>query len=157
MAFTLLNVLAPLVLVAVAVAWVFLRSRPDLRSPSRLRVVRYAALAAVLLVSTQAFAWLRRATVEEPADFRFINRGELTTLDPNRMSWMQDIRTGYALWEGLYMLDPITIDPVPGAAERIETSDDQLTWTFHIRKTAKWSNGDPVTSNDFLFAWRRML
>src|SRR5687768_14742094 len=106
MAFTLLNVLAPLILLAVAVFWVFLRTRPDLRNASNLRRVRIASLLAMLLVCTQAFAWLRRAGVEEPADFSFINRGELTTLDPNRMSWMQDIRVGYALWEGLYILEP---------------------------------------------------
>lgn len=157
MTFTLLNVLAPIVLLAVAVLWVFLRTRPDLRSPSNVRLIRFASLLAMLLVCTQAFAWLRRATVDTPADFAFINRGELTTLDPNRMSWMQDIRVGYALWEGLYMLDPQTLDPVPGAAERVDVSDDQLTWTFRMRKNGKWSNGDAVTSHDFMFAWRRML
>src|SRR3954465_5677241 len=157
MAFTLLNVLAPIVLLAVAALWVFLRSRPDLRSLSNVRLIRCASMLAVLLVCGQAFAWLRRASVDTPADFRFINRGGLTTLDPNRMSWMQDIRVGYALWEGLYMLDAQTLDPVPGAAEKVDVSDDQLTWTFHMRKNGKWSNGDPVTSADFVFAWRRML
>src|SRR5262249_1244893 len=46
--------------------------------------------------------------------------------------------------------------PVPGIAERWETSPDGLTWTFHLRK-ARWSDGRPVTAGDFVFAWRRLL
>jgi oligopeptide transport system substrate-binding protein len=47
-------------------------------------------------------------------------------------------------------------EPVPGAAERWDVSPDGLTWTFHLRKHV-WSDGVPVTSQDFLFAWRREL
>jgi len=41
--------------------------------------------------------------------FAFINRGDNKSLDPNNMSWMQDIRLAYGLWEGLYTLDPLTL------------------------------------------------
>ena len=44
---------------------------------------------------------------------------------------------------------------VPALAEKIEASDDGMTYTFTLRD-AKWSNGDPVTANDFVFAWRRI-
>jgi len=47
-------------------------------------------------------------------------------------------------------------EPVPGAAERWETSPDGLTWTFHLRDH-QWSDGQPVTAGDFVFAWRRIL
>jgi len=94
---------------------------------------------------------------ESPADFTFVNRGEVSTLDPNKMSWLQDIRIAYAIWEGLYALDPATLEPAPGAAERVDVSEDKKTWTFHLRPDGKWQNGDPVTSADFVFAWRRML
>ena len=87
----------------------------------------------------------------------FINRGELGTLDPKAMSWMQDIRIAYGLWEGLYRIDPATIKPVPGAADKIDVSADKKTYTFHLRDGGRWSNGDPVTSADFAFAWQRML
>ena len=44
---------------------------------------------------------------------------------------------------------------VPAIAESYDLSEDGLTYTFHLRD-AKWSNGDPVTANDFVFAWRRI-
>lgn len=103
-----------------------------------------------------AFAW-SSSTRADRADFTFINRGEIGTLDPNRMSWVQDIRVGYGLWEGLYSLDPQTLRPIPGVAERIDVTDGDTRYTFHLRRTARWSSGDPVTAKDFIFAWRRML
>ena len=44
---------------------------------------------------------------------------------------------------------------IPALAETTDVSDDGCTWTFHLRDT-KWSNGTPVTANDFVFAWRRI-
>jgi oligopeptide transport system substrate-binding protein len=117
-----------------------------------MRVSSLLRVALLLLVCVPA-----SLLAQQKADFIFVNRGDVGTLDPNRMSWMQDIRIGYALWEGLYALDPQTLDPIPGAAEKIDISDDTLTYTFHMRSNGKWSNGDPVTAGDFVFAWRRML
>ena len=47
-------------------------------------------------------------------------------------------------------------EPVPGIAEKWEISEDGLVWTFYLRD-AEWENGDPVTANDFKFAWIRAL
>ncbi|MBZ7964960.1 ABC transporter substrate-binding protein [Campylobacter sp. 2457A] len=47
--------------------------------------------------------------------------------------------------------------PAPGVALTWSHSDDYKTWTFNLRKDAKWSNGDKVTANDFVFAWRRLV
>jgi oligopeptide transport system substrate-binding protein len=91
------------------------------------------------------------------ADFAFVNRGDHNTLDLNDMSYMQDIRIAYALWEGLYTLDPQTLQPILGTADRVHVSPDKCVYTFHIRDTARWSNGDPVVAGDFLFEWKRML
>jgi oligopeptide transport system substrate-binding protein len=118
---------------------------------------RLLAIPLVLLLMTAgAMVWSGSAAGQR-ADFTFINRGENKCLDPNCMSWMQDIRIAYALWEGLYALDSKTLSPVPGTADRIEISPDKTVFTFHIRDDARWSNGDPVRAADFLFAWRRML
>jgi oligopeptide transport system substrate-binding protein len=57
---------------------------------------------------------------------------------------------------GLYRLDPDQ-QPIPDMAEGVEISDDQLTYTFTLRDGIKWSNGDPVTSQDFKYAWLRAL
>jgi oligopeptide transport system substrate-binding protein len=73
------------------------------------------------------------------------------------MSWLHDIRLAYGLWEGLYTLDPKTLQLIPGTADKIDISDDQTVYTFHIRSTARWTSGDPVTPDNFIFAWRRML
>jgi len=60
-----------------------------------------------------------------------------------------------AVFDGLYSLNAEgEIDPL--MAESYEVSADGLTYTFHIRE-AFWSNGDPVTANDFVFSWRRLV
>ncbi|WP_162606420.1 peptide ABC transporter substrate-binding protein [Jiangella asiatica] len=46
---------------------------------------------------------------------------------------------------------------MPGVAAEWEISDDLLTFTFHLRRNAKWSNGDPVTAHDFEWNWKRLL
>ncbi len=58
------------------------------------------------------------------------------------------------LFEGLTYAAPEGIQP--GVAETWETSEDGLTWTFHLRKDAKWSDGEPVTAHNFAYSWRRM-
>jgi oligopeptide transport system substrate-binding protein len=58
--------------------------------------------------------------------------------------------------EGLYRLDE-NARPVPAQAEKVDISEDGLTYTFTLRDGIKWSNGDPVTSQDFKYAWLRAL
>jgi oligopeptide transport system substrate-binding protein len=57
---------------------------------------------------------------------------------------------------GLYRLDANT-KPVPDMAESVDISEDGLNYTFTLRDGIKWSNGDPVTSEDFKYAWLRVL
>ena len=54
--------------------------------------------------------------------------------------------------DGLTQMDPDGA-AIPALAESWDISEDGLTWTFHLRD-AKWANGDPVTANDFVFAWK---
>ncbi len=61
-----------------------------------------------------------------------------------------------AINEGLYRLDENT-EPQPAQAESVEISDDQLTYTFTLRDGIQWSNGDPVTAEDFRYAWLKAL
>lgn len=101
-------------------------------------------------------------TLDRPlpkADVTFLNRGDVTTLDLQRMSWMQDLRVGAALYEGLVVNDIFSpgMDKKPGVAERWEISPDGITYTFHLRENAKWSNGEPLTAKDFVYSWRRAM
>ena len=93
------------------------------------------------------------------ADFTFINKGDVATLDIQRMSWLQDLRVGRLLFEGLVQQD--VFDPdytiIPAAAESWSVTPDGLTYTFHLRPDLKWSNAEPLRASDFLFAWRRLL
>ena len=89
--------------------------------------------------------------------FTFIDRGNIITLDINQMSYMQDFRVMYAIREGLYSYNPVDAKPIPALATATAVSDDKRTWTFTLRDDAKWSNGDAVTSADFVFSWRLML
>jgi oligopeptide transport system substrate-binding protein len=105
-----------------------------------------------------AMVWSGAADNSDRADFAFINRGDNRSIDPLGMSWMQDIRLAYALWEGLYALDPVTLKPILGTADSAQVDPQTHTiWTFHIRPDARWSNGDPVVAGDFIFSWRRFL
>lgn len=61
-----------------------------------------------------------------------------------------------AAFEGLTSLDE-NDRPIPGVAESWDISPDQLTYTFHLRQDAKWSDGQPVTAKDFDYAWKRAL
>ncbi|GAB5413591.1 MAG: ABC transporter substrate-binding protein [Congregibacter sp.] len=62
-----------------------------------------------------------------------------------------------ALFEGLAVKNPYTLEPEPGVAESWEFSDDGRVITFHINPTARWSNGDPVTAEDYVWSWMRAL
>lgn len=58
--------------------------------------------------------------------------------------------------EGLYTLDAAG-SAVPAIATGYDLSEDGLTYTFHLREDAAWDNGTPVTANDFVYAWRRLV
>ena len=53
--------------------------------------------------------------------------------------------------------DPQDLHPIPGVASKWEISPDRMTYTFFLRSEARWSNGDPVTAQDFVDSWRRIL
>lgn len=72
------------------------------------------------------------------------------TMDGTSAHVMQNI------FEGLYVLDDQD-QPIPAVAKSFKRSEDGKKYTFDLRKDAKWSNGDSVTANDFMFAWRRAV
>lgn len=88
---------------------------------------------------------------------RISQRNEPTDLDPATASLPDEFFIIRALSEGLVSPSPEGGTPVPAAAERWELSADQLTYTFHLRPTATWSNGEPVTAADFVASYQRVL
>ncbi len=77
------------------------------------------------------------------------------TLDPVKASLTSEAAIIRELMEGLAGNAPDG-SPIPGMATAWETSSDGLTWTFHLRP-ALWSDGSPVTADDFVFSFRRTL
>ena len=97
-------------------------------------------------------------TPAAPAVEQVLHRGngaEPETLDPAKSTGVTESNIQYELLEGLttYAADG---EVIPGVAEKWDLSDDGKTYTFHLRDS-KWSNGDPVTAEDFVYAWRRVL
>lgn len=85
------------------------------------------------------------------------NVAEPRDLDPHVITSNSELAIVTALLEGLTVSDPKDCQPIPGVAERWDASGDGLTWTFHLRAGARWSNGDAVTAHDFVYAWKRAL
>lgn len=121
-------------------------------------------LAVAIVLPVAGIVWSLTASRMAPADFTFNNATEIKTIDPALVNGQPEGRIVNSLFEGLVRLDPEHRLPVtggaeewPGVAERWEISDDQLTYTFYLRKDAKWSNGDPVTAEDYHYSLRRFL
>ena len=85
------------------------------------------------------------------------NGTEPQDLDPHVVTGVPESKILMALLEGLVIRHPNGLSPLPGIAEKWNVSNDGKTYTFFLRDNAIWSNGDPVTANDFVYSWRRML
>lgn len=79
-----------------------------------------------------------------------------STLDQHRTTTVQEAHLLDDLYEGLVTLDAKGA-VIPGVAKSWAVSPDGLTYIFQLRDDAKWSNGDPVTTDDFLFSFRRIM
>ena len=85
------------------------------------------------------------------------NGSEPKDIDPHLVTGVTEHNIISALLEGLVAEDPKTLEPIPGSASSWDISDDGLTFTFHLRPNAEWSNGDALTAEDFVFSYQRML
>jgi oligopeptide transport system substrate-binding protein len=85
------------------------------------------------------------------------NASEPRDLDPNTAVSVTESTILGSLFEGLTAFTPDCRDVVPGAAERWDVSADGRVYTFHLRAGLRWSNGQPLTSADFLYSFRRLI
>jgi oligopeptide transport system substrate-binding protein len=113
----------------------------------------FATLLSALILTTACTA--KAPDTDAATTLRIGNNGEPLTLDPSKSNLVQEDRIMEGLYEGLTVLDPAA-KPIPGMAESWSISEDKLTWTFKLRD-AKWSDGVPVTANDFVASFRRLF
>ncbi len=125
----------------------------------KLKTVLSGVSLAVLMAFGQS-AWAAKVpagvVLAEKQEVTIQESAEASTLDPQKMEGTAESLLAHQLFEGLVNTDELD-HIVPGVAERWESSADYKTWTFHLRNNAKWSNGDPVTAHDFVYAWQRLV
>ena len=85
------------------------------------------------------------------------NGSEPQGLDPHVVTGVPENHIVRALFEGLAVKNPYTLEPEPGVAERWIFSDDKRVITFFLNPNARWSNGDPVQASDYVWSWQRAL
>jgi len=112
---------------------------------------------ALIFLSTSFLIPLSTAESAIPEVLNLGNGGEPKDLDPHVVTGVPEFHIIMNLLEGLVSKDPKTLDPIPGVAEKWKISRDGKTYTFFLRKNAKWSNGDSVTASDFIYSWTRLL
>jgi oligopeptide transport system substrate-binding protein len=121
--------------------------------PSSRLFVPLAAAAALFAT----IAWVLSGAQLPPADFTFCNMSEVKSLDPQIVTGQPENNMVNCLFEGLVRWNPQTLEPMPGVAETWEISDDRLQYAFHLRDSARWSDGTPIVAEDFRYSLRRLL
>ena len=117
-------------------------------SRTRIQQASYAILCCILLNSC--------APTERKADLVFLNGTEPESLDPAIITGQPEGRVVLALFEGLTARDAKG-RVIPGVARSWEISEEGTCYTFHLRPEAQWSNGEPLTAQDFVQSWQRTL
>ncbi len=90
-------------------------------------------------------------------EFRWSNGKLPKSFDPATASAPPETDIVRAIFEGLTETDPVTLNEVAGVAERWSATNNYKVWTFDLRKDAKWTNGKPVTAEDFVRSWKRLI
>ncbi len=125
------------------------------RPPALSRPSRLVSLALPVFVLLLLF--LCACAPSSPVDLTVAHDAEPQTLDPALMTGLAEGRIAAALFEGLTRLDPETLEVLPGVAITWIVSADGLHWVFRIRPGVTWSDGLPLTSEDFRWSWLRLL
>ncbi len=98
-----------------------------------------------------------KTTPPEGNVLRYVTGDEPESIDPPVSSGQPEARIYMALYEGLVEYHPKTLEPIPAIAERWDINNDSSEFIFHLRQNARWSNGDPITAQDFVYTMRRAL
>ena len=124
-----------------------------------MRSKKLLASSAVILASTATLAACGSSNSQSSAKkqtLTWMNTAEMATLDASKATDQASYEQINNVEEGLYLLGK-NAKVQNALATSTKNSADGKTWTFTLRKNAKWSNGDPVTAQDFVYSWRRTI
>lgn len=115
----------------------------------------FGAISCRVLATNEEF--FGKTTPPDRNVLRYVNGPEPESFDPALSSGQPEARIFMALYEGLVEYDPKSLDAIPAIAESWEVNNDSSEFVFHLRKNARWSNGEPINAQDFLYSIRRAL
>ena len=98
-----------------------------------------------------------KAVPPERNILRYVTGEEPESLDPVVSNGQPEARIYMALYDGLVEYDPKTLAPIPALAKRWRPNNDASEFIFYLRDNGRWSNGDPIDANDFVYSFRRVL
>lgn len=110
-----------------------------------------------LVVSFLALAFLPLAAQMQETEFVTVYGSQLPELDPQKAIFSNEAQIHTAIYEGLFNYDPNTLEPMRALAQNWERSVDKKLYRFTIRDNALWSDDSPITAEDFVRSWFRML
>jgi peptide/nickel transport system substrate-binding protein len=126
--------------------------------------MRRIAAVAVLMVVISALLGAAGAGAQEDSSgedektvFRIGSTNDIDGFNPFKIVEIPSYEVMGLTYDLLVDSSPKDSSPVPGLADSWETSEDGLTWTFHLNEDAKWHDGRPVTSEDVAYTYRRIL
>lgn len=129
------------------------------------RIYRTRAVFTVIVVSSFLISCSTQATgrfygkTEAPAEnvLRYVSGAEPDSLDPQVATGQPEARVMMALYDALVEYHPKTMDPIPAVAESWDVGAGGTEYVFHLRRGATFSNGEPITAQDFAFSFRRAV
>ncbi|MCA1637442.1 MAG: ABC transporter substrate-binding protein [Acidobacteria bacterium] len=132
---------------------------------ARINFKQYRLVIALIILSSFLASCTSSATsryfgqTAAPQDnvLRYVTGSEPESLDTQFVTGQPEARIMMALYDGLVEYHPKTMEPIPAIAESWEIGTDGTEYLFHLRKNAKFSNGDPITAKDFVYTFRRGL
>lgn len=131
--------------------------------------INWKQICALFLLASMAYTTLSCAVASSnelyfgkttPPDrniLRYVTGDEPETLDPAVSDGQPEARIYMALYEGLVEYHPKTLEPIPALATHWRANNDSSEFTFYLRRNGRWSNGDPIDANDFVYSIRRAL
>jgi oligopeptide transport system substrate-binding protein len=126
---------------------------------TRIRAVALASAGLFLVAACGGGGGTTSANLAPPdKQILRVNDGtEPNSYDPTQQTYTYEAAVGRNVFEALLKPNAELTDVTPGAASKYEVSSDGLTYTFHLRTNAKWSDGKPVTASDWVYGFQHLL